>query len=383
MFRFVPTIVASFFLSIHYGTILYINSTLLSNFFRPNFVSALFLTSATLNILFFLFAPSLITRLGKQLLLFVILLITFISSLGLTFGVTGSVVAISFIVYASLLPMIYYYFDIFLEELSLDRNTGEIRGTYLTFVNLGIAIGPFILAGLATVENNLEPIYLTATLMLILPILLSIFFLKSRFQNRHGVYHYSPRLPFGSWWRNLNVRHVTLARFVLESFFAFMVIYTPIYLVSILGFRWSEVGVMFTFMLLPFIFFTWPVGELADRLWGEKEIMLTGFAIMVLSLLVMPFLGKVFLGWMMVLFLSRVGASLIEITTESYFFKQIKASDTALISIFRLTRPVSTIFGSVLGAFAIGLFTFEKIFFVLAVVVLFGFRESLSLKDSL
>jgi len=101
------------------------------------------------------------------------------------------------------------------------------------------------------------------------------------------------------------------------------------------------------------------------------------------SLLVMPFLGKVFFVWMIILFLSRVGASFIEITTESYFFKQIDASDTGLLSIFRLARPVSIVFGAALGAVSLNLFSFEKIFFVLAVVIFFGLKESLYLKDTL
>ena len=58
----------------------------------------------------------------------------------------GAAIAIFFVVYASLLPVIYYCLDIFLEELSLDTRTGEIRGVYLTILNLGIALGPFTLA---------------------------------------------------------------------------------------------------------------------------------------------------------------------------------------------------------------------------------------------
>ena len=162
-----------------------------------------------------------------------------------------------------------------------------------------------------------------------------------------------------------------------------MVIYTPIYLHSWLGFSWSELGIIFTVALLPFIFFEWPVGELADRFFGEKEIMSLGLFITGTSLLVMPFLGKVFFVWMIILFLSRVGASFIEITTESYFSKQIDASDTGLLSIFRLARPVSIVFGAALGAVSLNLFSFEKIFFVLAVVIFFGLKESLYLKDTL
>ena len=382
MMRFVPVFVASFFLSIHFGILLYVNSSLLGRFFGPSIVSLFFLLGAAGSILIFLFAPKLIRRFGKRPLLLLSLIFTAVSTFGLALAVTSSAIAIFFVVYASLLPVIYYCLDIFLEELSLDTRTGEIRGVYLTILNLGIALGPFTLAFLSTMGEELKSIYLTAGLLLVFLILFAFFSFKTKFPEEHKPFHYSPRLPFGDWWRNKDVRQVTLARLALESFFAFMVIYVPIYLHLNLGFEWSELGVMFSIMLLPFVLFQWPMGELADRFYGEKEILIAGFIITALSLLFMPFLGKVFLAWVIILFCSRVGASFVEIMTESYFFKQIGPADTGFISIFRLARPVSIVLGAVIGTLALNLFSFEKIFFVVVVVILFGLQQSLSLKDT-
>jgi predicted MFS family arabinose efflux permease len=136
-------------------------------------------------------------------------------------------------------------------------------------------------------------------------------------------------------------------------------------------------------MLLPFILLEWPTGEIADRFFGEKEIMGIGFVFTIGALVFMPFIGKVFSLWMLILLLSRVGASLIEITTESYFFKQVDASDTALMSIYRLARPAGIILGSLVGALSLSLLSFDKIFFVAALVVLVGLRESLLIEDTL
>ena len=162
-----------------------------------------------------------------------------------------------------------------------------------------------------------------------------------------------------------------------------MIIYIPIYLYRVLHFEWSELGLIFTVMLLPFILFDWLGGELADRFWGEKELLTLGFLITGLSLLVMPFLGKVFFVWMVILFISRIGASLVETMTETYFFKNVQAEDTGLLSIFRLTRSAGNILGIMVGFLTLNFFSFEKIFFVLAVVVFFGLKESLSLRDTL
>ncbi len=382
MTRFIPIFVASFFLSLHFGTILYINSSLLGNFFEPNIVSLLFFLGALGNIILFLFAPKLVRRFGKRSLLVFFLLFVILATLSLAFAQTSSGILISFLAYSSVLFMIYYCLDIFLEELSINTKTGEIRGIYFTIINLGIALGPLLLATLAR-EEELKSVYLAAAFMLVPPILLAIFSLKSRLPKWHGLYHHEVFLPFKVWWQTKNIRRITLARLVLEFFFAFMVIYTPIYLHTIIGFEWIELGVVFTVALLPFVLLEWPAGELADHFLGEKEMLGAGFFITSVALLTMPFLGKVFLGWMIILLISRIGASLIEIMTESYFFKHINASDTGLISIFRLTRPVSVVLGATAGALTLSLFSFEKIFFVLAVVIMLGFRESLYLKDTL
>lgn len=382
MLRFFSVFISVLFLSINFGAVLYVNSTLLSRFFSPEVTSTLFVLGAAGNILLFLIAPKLIEKLGKRLLLLILLLLVAAATIGLALGNTGEIAAASFLVYSSVFFIIYYTFDIFLEEVSKDAKTGEIRGLYMTVLNLGIMLGPAILA-LIAVGDELMPVYIAAALLLAPPILIAVFDLHSKTQKWHGAHPRHHVLPFRLWWQIRSIRRVTLAKLVLEIFFAVMVIYTPIYLHSSIGFEWSELGVMFTIMLLPFVILEWPAGKLADRLWGEKELMAAGFLFMGGALLAMPYLGKMFIAWTVVLLLSRVGASLIEVTTESYFFKHVDGNDTRLISIFRLARPVGIITGSAVGAVMTNLFSFEKVFLVLAVVVFLGLKEGLTLRDTL
>lgn len=162
-----------------------------------------------------------------------------------------------------------------------------------------------------------------------------------------------------------------------------MIVYTPLYLHEVVGFTWAELGIVFAIMLLPFVIFEWPMGLIADKLYGEKEIMSIGFFLAGLSLLVMPFLPGALILWATVLFVSRVGASFVEISTESHFFKHVDSRDSGLISIFRLARPTGIIVGASLGVLSLELFSFEKIFFLLAFIVFLGLKESLYIKDTL
>lgn len=381
MIKFVPVFLVTIFVSLNYGAILYVNSSLLAGLFTQNIVSVLYLIGATASVLVSAFIAKFIEFSGKRALLVIFILAASLGTIGLSFAQSTVLTAISFLLYTGVFFSIYYCLDIFLEELSKNTNTGEVRGIYVTMLNLGIIGGPIILTLLGQKET-FQPLYLVATFLMVPALVIAIFFLKSREPKWHGMRHRHIFLPFKAWWKNKNLRGITLARFVLEFFFAFMVIYTPIYLNGTLGFSWQELGIIFTVMLLPFVIFQWPAGELADRFFGEKEILILGFLLMGGSLLFMPFIGKVFMAWLIVLLISRVGASFIEIMTESYFFKHVNAEETGLISIFRLTRPLSMFLGAALGILALTFVSFENIFLVLAVIVFIGLKESLGIRDT-
>jgi MFS family permease len=371
----------TFFLSINLGVLLYVNSSFLSQFFSSTMVSLVFTLGATAGIFSFLVAPRLVNILSKENFLFLSLTTALLANLLLALADSGLSAALSFIVYTTFHALAYYCLDIFIEEDSLDNKTGEMRGLYLTFVNAGIILGPLLVA-LTASETAFQPIYLSGSVILSLTLLLSLSLLPKA-RKLYPILEPSFSFPIKIWWQTRSVRSATLARLILSIFFALMVIYTPIYLHDHIGFSWSEIGVIFTVMLLPFVLFEWPAGELADHFWGEKEMMSIGFFLMGSALLIMPFLGKSFGLWMVILFLSRVGASLVEVMTESYFFKKIKAHETGFLSIFRLVNPLSIIIGATLGAIVLHFFKFETLFFVSAFIVAWGLFESLYLKDTL
>lgn len=375
--RFVPIFIAEFLFSLHFAATLYINSSFLEHYFPLHVIGGLYVLGALGSLIFFFLAPGELSRWGNRRFMFVYLLLTLLATLGAAFAHSQADALFFFLLYASVSPMVFYALDVLVEEITINRKTGSVRGLYLTVLNAAIALGPILIAYFST-DGKFKAFYIAASVIL-LPIFLLAFFLKSRY--KHKVYK-NHALPLRMWWAKKSIRRVSLARFVLEFFYALMVIYTPIYLHSTIGFDWPEIGVMFFIMLLPFVIFEWPMGELADKKTGEKEIMSLGFAIMTISLLFMPFIGKDFAYWTAILFLSRIGASFVEITTESYFFKKIDSDDTGFISIFRLARAIGLIAGAGVSAVAISLWPISSIFFILAVATFLAQRFSSRLVDT-
>ncbi|MEX0919155.1 MAG: MFS transporter [Parcubacteria group bacterium] len=378
MKRFIPVYLGIFFLSLHFATFLYINSSFLETFFTSSTVGLLFILGASLNMVFFIYSPRMLSFFGAKKLFYIFLLLEGLAVSILISADSALSAVVGFTLVSSVSLIITYLLDIFLEELSSDDHTGEIRGSYLTVMNLGIAMAPMFVAFLL-VNNDFSLVY-KASFIFLLPLFIIGVFLAHRVEERP---HHTPRiLPWLKWWQSENVRRITLARFILEFFFTVMMIYSPIYLHSILGFEWQAIGVMLSIVLLPFVLFQWPVGELADHFFGEKEFLLTGIALMVFSLLLMPFLSPVFWIWTLVLFVGRTGGSFLEITTESYFFKQVTSEDTGLVSIFRLTRPVSIILGAGLGSLSVKFLPLSAVFIMTALVLTWGFIEVSRLKDT-
>lgn len=367
---------ANFFFSLHYAAVLYINSSFLANFFSARSISILFVAGAALNVLLYLLSPHLLRRLGNRVLFVSLILLEAFATLGLASASSPLSAGLFFVLYAALPLMVFYSIDIFIETASTDNETGSIRGMLLTLGNLAIALAPLLVSWIAP-DGNFSRLYAVAAGILALPLLVWLARLK-HFPD-DGTAPLS--LPFRAWAHNDNIRRVSIARFMLEFFYSLMVIYMPLYLHTVIGFDWETIGVIFFFMLLPFVFFELPVGKLADHWCGEVEIQTIGFFITGLALLVMPFLGSDPIIWAATLFMSRVGAAFIEVTTDSYFFKKVSAKDTGLIAIFRLVRPVSIAAGAAVGGFLYAYSATMWLFF-LAGALLIGMNEGARLVDT-
>jgi predicted MFS family arabinose efflux permease len=163
-----------------------------------------------------------------------------------------------------------------------------------------------------------------------------------------------------------------------------MVIYTPLYMSTVLEMAWSDIGRILFVGLMAYVLLEYVIGVIADTRLGEKEMMAVGFLILTVSTSWFAFLQDApIILWMIAMFMTRVGASLVEVTTESYFFKHTNGSDSALISFFRITRPLATVIGAILGTVTLVLINrMELLFVVLGLLMIPGFFFTMGLRDT-
>lgn len=341
-----------------------------------------YMVEAVLAILGFIMMPRILRRFGNFRVSIILLLLEIVSLSVLV--AYHNLLAVSIFIVCSIVIMTFlsFSFDVFLEGNSSDSDTGKIRGIYMTCVNLAWALSP-VITGFILTNGDYWKVYLAA-LILIVPVFLILRFTLSNFQDSE----YKSSNPFstlGEVWKNKNILNIISADFILQVFYSWMTIYTPIYLHTNLGLPWSSVGIIFGVMLLPFIFIQFPAGKIADRYIGEKEMLSMGFVIMALATLSIYFItGKSILVWAVILFATRVGAAIVEIMCDVYFFKKIGNENINLISFYRMSRPMAYIVGPLLASIILWIpnFSIKNLFIILAFIVLCGLKFSLSIEDT-
>ena len=369
-----------FIFTLHSVSPTIINSSFLNQYTTENGVGLLYSIGSILTVFCFLFMSGVLRRIGNYRVTLILIILEGLAFLGIIYYQNFYLIAPLFIVSLVIVNLIIFTLDIFLENHSDDIHTGGIRGIYLTVANAAWILSPMI-AGVLVGENDYKKIYLGAVLLLI-PF---IYFLRENFRNfKDPNYdHLSIKGTLHIMFHNKDFYRISLSNILLNFFYAWMTIYMPIYLHQYIGFNWEEIGIIFTIMLLPFVIFEIPLGNLADRKLGEKEILSIGFVITAISTIAISFITiKNLWLWALILFITRVGAAMIEVMNETYFFKKVDGKSSSELSFFRITRPLAYIIAPLIAGLAFYFVGYKYSFIALGVIIFYGLRYSLTLKDT-
>lgn len=370
---------AGFIFSIAIAFTSYINSSLLENYISKNYVGLVYVIASILTILGLLKMPEILNKIGNRKTIILFSAIIFFALILLSVGKTGVIVIPAFILYFISISFVIASIDSFLEDFSKKGETGTLRGTYLMIVNSAWILSQ-VISGSVINKSSLSGIYLLSAFFIFLLIFIFLKLLKN-FKDPEYV-----KVPiwqtFKTFLKNKHLSKIYLSNLVLQFFYAWMVIYTPLYLHQNIGLTWDKIGIIFGIMLIPFVLLDYPLGKLSDKI-GEKKLLIAGFFIIALSTFIIPFISEpAILIWALVLFLTRIGAATIEVMSESYFFKTINEKRADEISFFRNASAVAYVIAPI-TAFPILMYapSFKFIFFVLSAILLIGFFVSLKLRD--
>src|SRR3989338_4346904 len=206
-------------------------------------------------------------------------------------------------------------------------------------MNLAFVISP-IIAGFVITRLGFSSLYALSGAIFILAMLLSLRFTRGVIPKRKRTGNMWKGLV--SAWGKRDLRFILIIQFLLQFFFSWMVIYTPLC-------------------------------RLADAKLGEKELLGGGFVLAAITTGIVPLISSNSIWvWALILFGTRVGAAMIEGMSATYFYKKVEASDIDLIALFRDMRPVAYIVGPLLASLVMSKFSTGALFPILAGIMLAG-----------
>lgn len=351
----------------------YSSSTYLELFLDPSQVGWLYALGSFGAILVTLLLPHLLRKIGNVPTMILLIISIMITLILIGYVIHPLVTLIAFVLYLVLSPQLFLNIDVFLETLIGDdeSSTGSHRGLLLTIGSIAAFFSPLAMGVIVGLTGSLHSLYFVAAFIGVLLLALTVSRLRHFYDPAYETVRIRDMIKNVSGRTDLKL--VLTNHFLLQFFFAWAVIYIPLYLATYLNFDWVSISYIIAVGLIAFVLVQYPAGWLADHRYGEKEMMAAGFVLLALASVGVSVLTTAsIIGWMVLMFVSRIGASLVEVTTESYFFKKINGKEPNLISLFRLMRPLAQLCGAAVASLALLVMDFNYIFIILAVVMTIG-----------
>ncbi len=246
-----------------------------------------------------------------------------------------------FLIHHLITPYILFNMDILFEAYTHIRDRGKSRGIYLTVWNVPFVIVPIIMSSLRV--DSLNIVYIVSSILLI-PFIYLIFTYITNPDNidKNDNSHILDRLK--NFFSDRLDRGSFFIQALLHLYYGSMVIMLPIYLHSVFNFDWDRIGLILAAMTAPFILIQIPFGNMEDKKHNEKAMLHLGYITTILFTILLFFIKPdfnpdiSFILFVIFLFVSHVGCSLIEISIEGMFYKHVTARDNSALLILRTAR---------------------------------------------
>jgi MFS family permease len=317
---------------------------------------------------------------GSSSLFLFLLFVAIVSQISLVFVPISLGGSALIMIYLIVTTLAWVVFDMLLERSSKDAYSGRIRGLHLSAINLGFLFAPF-LSALVLGHYGFSGVFFVSLIFYSALFLLSLVFLfgsNMRFEQR-----VSPAEIFRKVFHRSDILRIYAVSFALNFFYAAMIVYTPLRLRE-LGMAWGDIGIVFTVMLLPFVLVQYPLGIIADKRMGEKELLIGALFLSALSTAALVWIESAsVLMWAVALFATRIGIAGIEVLSDTYFYKRIEGNDGDLIAFFRTARPLGNIVAALFLGIWLLFFALSSVFLLPAMILALAIIPAFLLDDNL
>ncbi|MCF7906445.1 MFS transporter [Patescibacteria group bacterium] len=357
----------------------FVLSSYLSEYLTPEKVSLVFLIPNLISCLIILFLGEFVRKRS-------LFKITIINTTIIFFSLITQIpqnknvllIVIPIIIYQIALMVGNILFDYYIENYSNDDTTGDTKGKQWTIVNFMILLGP-VLSGILINSFGFNITFGISALFLIGDFLILYRYFRKISVNIN--IDAIAKINLKRIIKNKSITKMSVTHLILSFFYSWMTIYTPIYMNTVLNLSWDKIGLILGIILIPFVIIQYPAGQIADKFLGEKELLITGGIIMTISTISL-FWAQDVLTFTILLFMTRVGASLVEIMRDVHFYKNVSCKDLDMISFFKLQHPLGYVLGPLVGMIVLTYLNMNYLFLILGIITSLFVFININLKDS-
>lgn len=372
----------NFFASAHFFLIIYILTPYLATFMPDSSTALVISLGAIITLSVFPFMPHLVRQYGPRRLAIFFAAVEAFALGWLALGPTPLPATLLVALAVATTPLLDYQLDLMLEAtIAKEGTTGRIRTLFLTAGNVILVVAP-LFAGLLldSTEAYWRVFAVAASTLFPFIVVMSM-----------------KRLPQGTppnfvnmieaarcLSKDRDLRAIILSHGTLQFFYHLAPLFIPLYLHNTLGIPWQNLGWIFAVMLLPFVLLEYPAGWIADRLWGDQELLIGGFVLLSVGFVALSLVTATTTIFviLIILVLNRSGAALVEAMTEGHFFRRVSEADASTVGIFRMTRPVAALMAPIVGSILLVSSGYSTLFVVTGIIIgVVGVTSALAIKD--
>jgi MFS family permease len=273
------------------------------------------------------------------------------------------------VLYLGISTGLIYLLDLLVEAKSGDDESGSVRGRYLAFQNGAWVLAPLIAGQMVDRFGGLSVYNLSCLILITLVVFVCLWKKTPNATPEKS----TEELPFSREYHRI-ASYATA--FMLNMFYAVMVIATPVYLTTVAQWSWSTVGIAFMLMLTMFPLTQAPLGKWFDKHYREYQSVISiGLSLMAVATIGMFAVApqSVLLG-IILLVVSRLGAAVVEVASDSQFFATTDSHDRTPIAWYRSLTPAAYMIAPLLmiAAQSENALVFSGISYLLAVTAIIG-----------
>lgn len=322
------------------------------------------------------YSSYLIERLKKRkALLFALMGFTIIFGL-FTLIQHTAILFVLFAMYQFLMSLFITDISLYIKHYSDYRMIAENTGKMGAFGNIGWLVGP-LLGGLIAEKFGFEAVFIFSS-MISLIALVTFFFIRLSKEEVYFTHTRSLYENIGLFFKNSNLRKSYFNNLGLGFIYAIWD-FLPLLMLQI-GASIAVIGMTKTLMGVTQAVFEFPIGQMADRETGERRVLIVGYILAALFTLLLGFTVNLRL-FITFFFIAAAGSSFIEMTRDSYFYRQMPEKEVELISVYQTSNPFGYLIGQGFGIVALLLVPLSWWFVIGGVLGLFFIWNAYRLKE--